>query len=296
MRTLAKFLAPQLAESFRLDQVTLWYTTHSLRNFESSNYKIHKMFNCSRYAAYKKYALVHKADAKAVITWDEHPGRRLAREEVDTWRVSTVDGQVKTYRYHAKFHNTRYQTPFPTTGVDSLLMFFVYRLDAFANKNDEENYLVTTSSVAYETERGICFTPPKFAVSGKRSLRVHGVANDIGHQEFSDWGSISDPTKLGVWNVIGVHWDVRPGKTSSVWFNYGKDYGGGKMFTFKAATAKKGAYVMIGNTSDRFTGGQLDGALSNIEVYESQFIDDHVIAAQMRYLSDYYGISDSIYT
>ena len=296
MKLLARYLASQMAESFRMEEVALWYSSMSMRDFDLEDYKIHKIYNRTRYATRaQKYPLLLNAGVRAQLTWVQHPGHRLARENIEEWRVSTVDVELKAYRYFMKFHQIRYKTPFPLKGVDCVTMFVVYRLDAFANKNDEENYLITSSSVAYETERGICFTPPKFAVSGKMSLRIHGVANDIGHQEFSDWGVLADPTKLGVWNVIGVHWDVRPGHTSSVWLNYGKDYKGGKMFTFNAATAKKGEYVMVGNTSSRFSGGALDGALANVEVYDSKSVDDHVISAQMRYLSDYYNVGDTIY-
>ena len=96
--------------------------------------------------------------------------------------------------------------------------------------------------------------------------------------------------------MVGVHWDVRAGHTSSLWINYGKDYKGGRMHTFKAAADKEGNFVMIGNTSNRFLGGALDGALANIEVYDSKFVDDHVIGARMRYLCGFYNIEDSIYS
>ena len=297
MKLVARYLAPQMAESFCMEEVALWYNTQSVRNLELDEYKIHQIFNQTRHAAYAKlYPLKLKAGVRGRLTWEEHPGHYVARDNVQTWRLPTVGTEFQTYRYYMKLHNTRYQTPFPLVGVECVTMFIVYRLDAFANQNHEENYLMASSSVAYETERGICFTPSKFAVSGKTSIRIHGVKNYIGHQEFSDWGVLADPTKLGVWNVIGVHWDVRPGHTSSVWFNYGKDYKGGKMFTFKAATAKKGEYIMVGNTSSRFSGGALDGALANIEIYDTTNVDDHVIGARMRYLSDYYNVCDTIYT
>ena len=297
MKLMVKYAAKQIAQSFCMDQVVLYYNSQSLQNFDSDNYNVFKWYNVTRYEGYaKKYPLVVKSKKmKARITWDNHVGHYLAREDGEPWRVSIISTQVTLYRYYLKCHTTRYRTDFPTAGIESLLVFFVYRLDAYAERSHEENYLLSTYSVAYETERGICFTPKKFASSSKTSIRIHGVDNDIGHQEFSDWGKIADPTKLGLWNVIGVHWDVRPGHTSSVWINYGKDYKGGRMFTFKAAAAKEGSWIMIGNTDSRFSGGALDGALTNIEVYDSKLVDDHVIAARMWYLSEYYNIEDTIY-
>ena len=68
------------------------------------------------------------------------------------------------------------------------------------------------------------------------------------------------------------------------------------MHKFQPAANTKGGFVMIGNTGNHYSGGALDGALADIEVYDSKLVDNHVISAHLRYLCNFYDIKDTIYT
>ena len=87
-----------------------------------------------------------------------------------------------------------------------------------------------------------------------------------------------------------ANWDLRVGKTSSLWINYGWDYLNKPMHYFAGAKRTDiGKFVIENMVSSRET-AYLDGCIANMEVYVNDQCDDVFIAAHMKYLSDYFAV------
>ena len=295
MKLLVRYVGPELAQNFRIHQVMLWYNAASQRNiYLHAHDKIGQMYNLTRYKWYADrfpLKLPSPAHQKATFVSESFEGHMVVHEDKKMWNTETGTYKSLTsmQRHSMKFHSSRYVNTFPFATEDTVCVFIVYRLDSFLNSGVEENYLI--SSTPGKGQRGICFTPAKFAGSGKTSIRIHGVDSKHEYFEFANWGQLPDPTKVGLWNVICVHWNGTKKNGSSLWVNYCRD----RLHSFTAADSNVGRGMTIGDTSSDEGLKYLDGALKNIEVYDSDFVDDFFITAHMKYLSDYYGVQNNIY-
>ena len=123
---------------------------------------------------------------------------------------------------------------------------------------------------------------------GESFIRLWGADNDgKEYFDFDDWNSIADPTELGNWNVICVHWDSRLDSASSLWVNFGIQRKRAKMSSYASTTVDKSTphvNTIIGNAENETEKKYLNSGLKNIEIYNSNESTDEFIRAYMNYL------------
>ena len=295
---ISKYLAQVYSECFTTDYIMLWYNTHHLRNFDySSSYYVTKAYNLTRYKWFAdNYPMTFVSGYnKAKLMWNTITGHNVAREDKAHWRYHTSGSSINCYQYYMKFNASKYFTSYPLANINNVCVFVVYRLNGYLDNSALENFLFDSGDS--DSRKGICFVPAKYTGTSKRAIRIFGVENgDLGFIDISDWGRLQDPTRTGIWNVICVHWNKRSGHNSSVWLNYGKNYRGGPIHIFNASeNNSKQPAMVIGNINDTSAKHYLDGDIVNIELYNTDFLDDYFITARMKTLSEQYDIQDSIF-
>ena len=158
------------------------------------------------------------------------------------WRIEPEGTEIDVYHYHMTFNDSLYVADYPLASQRSVVVFVVYRLQAYKGASDMENFLFASGEGL--AQRSVCFSPEKFARGKKRCIRVYGVDVPESFLEFSDWGTLADPTATGKWNVLAIWWRP-PGTKSSLWVNYGRDHQGGKMLEFNASNRSSGSTTAI---------------------------------------------------
>ena len=289
-------LAQVYSEGFTNDYIMLWYNTHNLRQFDySSSYYVSKAYNLTRYKWYAKHYPMTSVSGydKARLRWKTITGHNVTREDKAHWRYHTSGDSLNCYQYYMKFYKSKYTTSYPLSNRDNICVFIVYRLNGYLDNSELENYLFDSGDS--NSKKGICFVPAKYASTSKCSIRIFGAKNgDLGYIDIFDWGRLDDPTRTGYWNVICVHWDRRPEHNSSLWLNYGKNYRGAPLHIFNASdNNSREPTMVVGNMVGTSANHYLDGDIANIELYDTDKLDDYFIAARMKTLSEHYDIQDS---
>ena len=231
----------------------------------------------------------------AVLKWDNVEMCYVMQDVFDEAR-RRVGKNVEAYKYYIKFNSEcYYKNDFPVYDMEKFCIFFVYRLDGYrkAKGSDlEQNFLMCCGAEEVATDddrKAICFN------SKTNAIRIHGQAGKPKYFDFKNWGRMKDPTLVGEWNVLCVNWDVRDGKTSSLWVNYGLEYDSKPLHYFHGAKTTDIARFYLGNMESNLHGAYLDGCLANVEIYVNDQCDEIFIASHMKYLSDFYGVKDNPY-
>ena len=175
-----------------------------------------------------------------------------------------------------------------------MAVFVVYNLVKDEGPGvDLMNPLISSGNLKDQlNHRTVGFVSASDSTTGDRAIRIYGAEADNGLVDFSDWGSMKDPTELHRWNVICVWWRSSKHK-SSLWVNYGKDFTCSKVMEFVGSENTTGSQTVVGNTFNNAY--RLDAYIANIEVYDTVHMCDHFIEARMRFLCDRYNIGDGPY-
>ena len=207
MPAISRWLPASYSESFRENQVAVWFCAarYPLGNCTlSSGHNLQEMANSSRFAMFKEFSLKFVSGSRAIVKWKPVHGHYKCAQNDMPWRTQLYpDPSVDLFHYYLAFNGSFYQSAYPLASMKDACVFIVYNLKGY--KDQEIDNCLFSSGMGVG-QRGVCFNPANRSRCGKRCLRIHGVDNPECFLEFAEWGALADPTAIDSWNVLAVWW------------------------------------------------------------------------------------------